>query len=180
MISLNPDSLKQWQDENLEHLRYEYDVKPGELIIDIGSYHREWSNEMINRYGCVAECFDVLDNRGAWTHDTKIRMGGAYYYTSMHENGESWFDCVDIAPYLQKEIAVLKMNIEGGEYELLRYIIDCGIMKNIRNLQVQFHLVDGLYCDDLYELLRNILIKTHSLSWRYPFCWESWELKQAA
>ena len=52
MVSLNKQSLKQWQDENLEHLRYEYDLKPEDYVIDIGSYQGEWANEIEKRYGC--------------------------------------------------------------------------------------------------------------------------------
>jgi hypothetical protein len=179
MISLNPDSLKTWQDLDLESKRYEYhDIKPGELILDIGSYQREWSNMMIHKYGVTAECFDVLDNRGAWTKDTKMKMGGQYYYPSLYEpdNGQ-WFTCVDIAPFLQQEIAVCKINIEGGEYHLLQYIIAKYLHPNIRNLQVQFHEVKGRPYEVMYEGIASALSETHDLVWRYPYCWESWTRK---
>lgn len=177
MVGLNKQSLKQWQDENLEHLRYEYDLKPGELVIDIGSYRREWSNEMILRYGVKAECFEALDNLAAWVFDGELQIGGAYYYSSSILPPTGWVKCVDIAPYLQREIAVCKINIEGGEYELLSHIIEKGLHKNIRNLQVQFHEVEGLAFQLIYDGIVAELSKTHKLSWRYPFCWENWELK---
>jgi hypothetical protein len=177
MVELNKESLKIWQDLDREPIRYDYGVKAGELIIDIGSYQREWSNEMIKRYGCKTECFEALDNRAAWKFDGTIEVGGAYYYTSSLLPPTGSVQCVDIAPYLQQEIAVLKMNIEGGEYELLSYIIEKGLHKNIRNLQVQFHEVEGLSFQLLYDGLAVELSKTHKLSWRYPFCWENWERK---
>jgi len=176
MISLNKDSLKQWQDENLEHLRYEYDVKPGELILDIGSYQREWSNEMIKRYDCIAECFDAIDNRAAWIKDGSITVGGNYLYTSFYDQeNERLVECEDIGKYLCQEVAVCKINIEGGEYALLKHIISGYYMPNIRNLQVQFHHVEGLDTAQLYEEIRLLLLMTHTPEWKYPFCWESWK-----
>lgn len=178
MVRLNETSLKQWQDENLEHLRYEYDLKAGEKCLDIGSYRREWANEMIKRYMVTVECFDALDNKAAWIHNGKIQMGGSYYYTSMFaDKTDQEYWCVDIAEYLQQEIAVVKVNIEGGEYELLNYIINKGLIGNIRNLQVQFHIVDNIAWQLLYDELAKRLSETHELTWRYPFVWENWRLK---
>lgn len=179
MISLNEKSLAEWQELDLEHKRYEFpDLKPGEQILDLGSYQREWSNLMTHKYQVKAECFDVLDNRGAWVKDCKIKMGGQYYYTSQYEteNGQ-WFNCVDIAPFLQEEVAVMKINIEGSEYYLLQYILGRGLHKNIRHLQVQFHQIEGHPYEEMYEGIANLLSETHELIWRYPYCWEHWTRK---
>lgn len=178
MITLKSDSLKQWQEEDMEPIRYAYDLLPEDTVLDIGSYKREWGSEIVNRYGCHVEYFDALDNRAAWLFDGTLEMGGAYYYTSMFADEKPYrYGCVDIAPYLQKEIALIKINIEGGEYELLRYIIEKGLMNNIVDLQVQFHLIDGQDCEKMYNELATRLRATHELTWRYPFCWENWQRK---
>lgn len=179
MVSLNEISLKQWQDENLEHLRYEYEgILPGEQVLDIGSYRMEWGNEMIKRYGVKIESFDALDNKAAWTYNGRIRTGGAYYYTSMFdENIVNEYWCVDIAPYLEKEIAVCKINIEGGEYDLIKYILDRGLIKNIRNLQVQFHLIKGRNCEAMFNVLDREIKHTHDQIFDYHFCWTYWKRK---
>lgn len=177
IVSLNPESLRQWQEQNLEQMRYDYDVKVGDYVLDIGSYQREWGKRFEAK-GCIVEYFDALDNRAAWTYDGEIAMGGAYYYTSMFGEGVmSKFKCVDIAPYLQKEVALCKINIEGGEVELLNYIIEKGLIGNIHNLQVQFHMVEGRDSEKDYISIAGWLSRTHELSWRSPFCWESWKLK---
>lgn len=174
MVSLSDSSLKYWQEKDLEHLRYEYDLKPSDYVLDLGSYRREWASEIIRRYGCKVECFDALDNKAAWVRDGKIKMGGAFYYTSAFEEAHTAYDCVDIAPYLQSEVALCKINIEGGEYELLKYIIKKGLHKNIKNIQVQFHIVDSFDYVAAYNEIEKDLLKTHSKTWSYPFCWESW------
>lgn len=173
MVKLNDTQLAIWQSQNLEHIRYEYEgVKH---CIDIGSYRREWANEMIKRYGCTVECFDALDHRAAWTFDGELSFGGAYYYTSLFEPAAATYKCVDIAPYLEREVDVCKINIEGGEYLLLAHIIGKGLHKNIRNLQVQFHEVDGLDWQAGYDAIAVELSKTHKPTWHYPFCWENWQ-----
>jgi hypothetical protein len=165
----------EWVEKGLERLRYEYDLKESDYCLDIGSYHQEWAIEIIKRYGCRVECFDALDNRAAWTHDGVLLMGGAYYYTSLYdETGVQEFKCVDIAPFLNKEIAVMKMNIEGGEYDLLDYIIRKGLHKNIKNIQVQFHKVDGMDYEFNYNQIKESLSLTHELTYCYPYVWENW------
>jgi hypothetical protein len=173
IISLDPANLKTWQDCNLEHLRYDYHLNPGERILDIGSYQREWSNTMIEKFGCVAECFDALDNKAAWIQDGEIEFGGAYYYTSVFDTSRPMtkYKCVDIAHYLNTEIAVCKINIEGMEYELLDYMD----VRNIANIQVQFHRIENVDTDSLYQAIANKLSLTHRCKWRYPFVWENWE-----
>ncbi len=159
-----------------EELRYQYDLKPDDMVLDIGSYRREFADKIVKLYGCKVECFDALDNRAAWLYNGKIAMGGNYLYTSMHAeviDREYW--CVDIAPFLQSEVALCKINIEGGEYQLIEYIISKGLIKNIKNLQVQFHLIDGQDCQKAYDILKQLLSLTHRQTWCYPFCWENYE-----
>jgi hypothetical protein len=174
MVSLGDQTT--WQEQKLEKLRYEYDLKPDDYVIDIGSYRREWADEIIKRYGCKVECFEALDNRAAWHFDGELQMGGAFYYTSQFAEVKPYsYKCFDIGRFLDREVALMKINIEGGEYSLLTYIIDEDFINKIKNIQVQFHLVDGLDSEKMYENLKDKLLKTHSLTWQYPFVWENWK-----
>lgn len=173
MVSIGDQS--RWVEGGMEKLRYLYFVKPEDECIDLGSYRREWADEMIKRYGCKVDCWDALDNRAAWTHDGELEMGGFFYYTSLYTDGvKIKTKCFDIAPHLGKEIAVLKINIEGGEYDLLEYIISKGLHKNIKNIQVQFHVVNDFDYMARYEKIRTELRETHLITWRVAFVWENW------
>jgi len=175
MVRLGDQTI--WQHQGLEWMRYEYNLNPEDTVLDLGSYRMEFANKIKEMYGCKVECFEALDNMAAWTHNGTIKMGGQYYYSSMYEeNADKEYKCVDIKPYLQKEIALMKINIEGAEYELLKHIIENGLHKNVKNIQVQFHLVDGIDTEKLYKEISDELTKTHKLTWRYPFVWENWEL----
>src|SRR5678809_191024 len=161
---VNIGDQTEWVEKGLEHLRYEYDLKPTDYCIDIGSYRREWADEIVKRYGCKVECFDALDNRAAWVKDGVINIGGYFYYSSMYDEREQKeVRCYDIASFLNKEVAVMKINIEGGEYELLEYIIEQGLHKMIKNIQVQFHKVDEFDYEFLYRIIAMKLSKTHSI-----------------
>ena len=179
MVSLNEISLKQWQENDLEYLRYDYDLKQEDIVLDLGSYQREFADKIIKKFGCQVEYFDALDNRAAWTYDGELKMGGQFYYTSMYDNGElgevKTYKCVDIARFIDRKIALMKMNIEGGEYELLLYIISKALIDKIKNIQVQFHLIEGIDTDSLYNEIASLLGKTHFITWQYKFCWENWQ-----
>lgn len=177
--SLNADSLKQWQDDDMECMRYAYDILPGDRVLDIGSYQREWGKRF-EEMGATVEYFDALDNRAAWINDGMIQMGGAFYYTSAFEPDGQMYKCVDIAPFLKEEVQVVKINIEGMEYGLLDYIIETGGIEKIAHLQVQFHQVEGQPWEQMYEDLAKKLEETHDIEWRYPFVWESWKRKNKA
>jgi hypothetical protein len=161
----------EWQTNGLEWMRYDYPLTKNDLVLDIGSYRGEFSDEIQRRYGCRVEKFEALDNRAAWTYEGLVKMGGQFLYTSIYNDGGKEYGCEDINEYLNQEVALCKINIEGAEYELLNYMN----IKNIKYLQVQFHLIDGYNCESLYEQVVKKLSKTHKLSWRYPFVWESWE-----
>lgn len=185
-VTLNEDSQAIWQAQNLEHLRYEYDLKPDDVVIDLGAYRGEWANEIRARYGCcviAVEPTDSIDDypcefikKAAWTYDGKLKFGGAFYYTSSFEDPVREYECFDVNSLLSRfdEIALLKVNIEGAEYELLNHIIDAGLHRRIRNLQVQFHLIEGEPVEDMYGAIASKLRDSHYLSWFYPHCWENW------
>lgn len=188
-MRVTPDftSQAEWQEGNHEHLRYEYDLKPDDLVIDIGAYRGEWAAEIFSRYGCklimiepgpwiVGTEFGQVINKAANDYDGILKFGGAYYYTSAHEDLTHEYDCFDLNTLLRKydEIALLKMNIEGGEYTLLPHMISAGLHTRIKNLQIQFHIIAGSPVLDWYEAIRTELSKTHHITWQYKFCWENW------
>lgn len=183
-VSLGP-GVVQWQSENLEHKRYEYDLNENSNVYDIGSYKREFANEIEKRYHCKVKTFDAIDNNAAWLHDGNIILSGNGNTMSAFTNNSTFkkqYKCVDIARVIredEKQIDLMKINIEGGEYGLLSHIFAQGLMPRIDNIQVQFHAVTMFNYKLVYEVLSRQLRLTHHLQWRYEFCWESWKRTQA-
>lgn len=175
----------QWQAENLEHKRYEYpELNSESNVYDIGSYKREFSNEIEKRYHCKVKTFDAIDNNAAWLHDGNIILSGNGNTLSAFTNDvpfKKQYRCLDIARVIredEKQIDLMKINIEGGEYGLLSHIYAQGLMNRINNIQVQFHVVTAFNYRLLYEILSRQMMITHVPVWRYAFCWESWRIRQ--
>jgi FkbM family methyltransferase len=188
-ISLHPESLTTWQDQRLERLRYEYELTPESVVIDLGAYYGEWATEMFNRYmvcPIVIEPteyirdykYGTIINKAAGTHNGKMSFGGRAYYTSTFEQGDHEYECVDVNNIINRWpiIDLLKINIEGAEYDILSHIIGAGLHTRIKNIQVQFHQIEGLPYEIWYKEIADKLRKTHSLTWQYPYCWENWQL----
>ncbi|MEM8898167.1 MAG: FkbM family methyltransferase [Bacteroidota bacterium] len=75
------------------------------------------------------------------------------------------------------KIDLIKINIEGGEYELLEAIIQANWITKVHNIQVQFHdfVPDA---EAKMKALQEKLEFTHELTYQYPFVWENWKLKE--
>ena len=74
---------------------------------------------------------------------------------------------------INTSIDLMKINIEGAEYDLLEHLIENKFVENIKDIQVQFHD----FVPNAEARMKNIqagLSKTHYLTYQYPFVWENW------
>lgn len=70
-------------------------------------------------------------------------------------------------------VHLLKMNIEGAEYELLEAMIEHNLQSRFVDMQIQFHKnVEN--CEERYLKIREKLSETHHLTYEYPWIWENW------
>ena len=79
--------------------------------------------------------------------------------------------------YKLKKIDVIKINIEGAEFDLLNEVIKKNYQTKFDNIQVQFHKM----FDDSHEkrdIIRKKLSETHQLTYDYTFVWENWKIKK--
>jgi FkbM family methyltransferase len=184
-ITLHPDSLQTWYADGLERLRYEYQLSPNDTVIDVGAFEGEWASHIYRDSHCKCIVIEPgaeistfphgkIINKAAATHNGMLSLGGDRFARSIFNEGYWAVECFDINSLLNEEIAILKLNVEGSEYDLLEHIIGNGKHKNIRNIQVQFHQVEGVPYEIWYNAIAKMLSETHELTWRYPFCWENW------
>jgi len=85
MILLNKESIGMWMAEQAEHKRYEYDLKHGDLLMDIGSFTNEWSNRMNQNQEYRILKFEAQHNTGAWKYNGTIKLGGTTNAMSMYD-----------------------------------------------------------------------------------------------
>jgi FkbM family methyltransferase len=71
--------------------------------------------------------------------------------------------------------ALLKLNVEGAEYDALDRLLDAGLLGRIRSILVQFHrsVPD---CDERRNRIRYSLSQSHREVFCYPFVWERWDI----
>src|SRR6185436_17590674 len=67
---------------------------------------------------------------------------------------------------LKSGVELIKINIEGSEYELLPHLVETGLVRQLRDIQVQFRD----FVPDAASRMKTIqyqLAKTHDLAWQY-------------
>ena len=69
-----------------------------------------------------------------------------------------------------------QLNIEGGEYDLIPALDGSSFLPRIKRLFIQFHSISETSTQDRRRC-QEILSRTHTCDWDYPFVWESWSRK---
>ncbi|MPM68530.1 hypothetical protein SDC9_115463 [bioreactor metagenome] len=76
-------------------------------------------------------------------------------------------------------ISLMKVNIEGGEYNLLEHVLQTGDIKKIQHIVIQFHNIPNIQSYKRMKEIRRRLRKTHRIEWAYyPFVWDKWNLRR--
>ncbi len=196
-------SIAQWfKDGGDDNLRFQYPLNSKSVVVDLGGYKGEFALDIHNRYDCYVYVFEPVklfylycdklfkgnskvlvfnyglsdDNKSAYISDED---NGSSIIKSNEENCElivlKKFE--EILDYLGIEVIdLLKINVEGSEFEILPHLLKTGVIKKVKYLQIQFH---SFYpnAGPLRDSIRHELSLTHDEMWNYPFVWESWKLR---
>jgi len=181
-------------------LRLDYDLDQDSVVFDLGGYEGKWTSEISNRYNCSVYVFEPvkrfaaqISNRFAKNTRVKVLQFGLGDEThaveiGLDKDGSSTFRkspsmeeirlvraCEFINSNGISKIDLMKINIEGGEYDLLEHLLDCGMTDRIVNIQVQFHDFVPRAAERMSKIQQR-LQNTHFLTYQYPFVWENWRL----
>lgn len=191
-----------WNDSNGDQtLRLNYNLNEKSVVVDVGGYEGQWASDIFGMYCCVVHIFEPVSKYAEniakrFEKNKNIRV---YPFGLSGKNERVYISCIgdqsstikkndhleqikliDAAIFFKennlKSIDLMKINIEGGEYELLERLIESGFINNIRNIQVQFHD----FVENAEQRMKDIqqnLSKTHKLTYQFPFVWENWEIK---
>jgi FkbM family methyltransferase len=196
--------VQSWfKDKGDETLRLNYDLTENSVVFDLGGYKGEFASAIMNKYNCTVFIFepipflyDIIVNK--FSNNSKLHpyCFGLYDKTirqqiSLSDNASSIFisktntheiQLKDIAEFLHENnvgiIDLIKINIEGAEYDLLESLINQDLISGFKNIQVQFH---DFILPNAELRMRNIqqqLSKTHQLTYQYEFVWENWKIKE--
>jgi len=180
-------------------LRLDYPLGPDSMVVDVGGYEGQWTSDIYARFRCrvlvfepVPEFAQLLAERFVFNGDVEViplGLAGTSRREEMLLNGDSSSACrsggrrvsadlVEAGAYFEQrgisEIDLMKVNIEGGEYELLEHLMDSGwIGRRIGHLQIQFHDVVP-DAGARTASIRRRLAESHRCDWSHEPFWESW------
>lgn len=191
--------VKKWRfDDGNNGFRFNYDLTLDSLVLDVGGYEGQWASDIYSMYRCriyvfepVYEFAERIQKRFLKNPDISVLQFGLGGFSrketiSLCKDGSSIFrdsdnkqeiQIVDVAIWIADqnitEIGLMKVNIEGGEYELLEKLIETGLIRILKNIQVQFHNV-ARDSGNRMEQIQKRLRETHHPTYQYRFVWENW------
>lgn len=207
-IEKNPKTIarRRWNIDRGKHsLPSNFPIDSDSLVFDVGGYRGNWSSQIYekyqpelwifepveNYYNTISEKFTETPNVQTFNHGLYNETTEKVLYTNQRRStiveNESATDqqkvrLVDIDEFLKEHdidnIDLMKINIEGSEFELLNRIIDKNHIKKIKHLVVQFH--NFPYISNPVQRKRDIesrLKQTHDLIYKYEFIWQRWDRK---
>jgi len=194
--------VSKWKKGGNEKLRYKYNLNQDSIVFDLGGYVGQWSSDIFSMYLCQLYIFEPVnkyynDIKERFINNKSMRV---YQFGLSGNNGELNIGLSDDGSSIYKQgwgveqekimlkkasefikengitkIDLMKINIEGGEYDLLEHLIESGEIKKIKNIQVQFHD----FVPNAKERMKNIqkkLSRTHRTTYQFEFVWENWEI----
>ncbi len=195
----NP-AMVSWKNDKVETtLRYNYDLNNKSIVFDVGGYHGQWAKEIFLKYQCNIYIFEPIKlfyeiikekinaNNKIFVYNYGLSNKNEMTEISLEDNSSSLYkkskksmlvELKNITDFIKEnkimQIDLVKINIEGGEYDLLEELIRTGDILKIKNIQVQFHD----FVANAKQRMANIqkkLKKTHHATYQYEFVWENWE-----
>jgi FkbM family methyltransferase len=173
-------------------------VMPDNLVIDFGGYRGDWSHGISKAFDPhilivepIPQFVGVLRER--FKEDSKIEIypfmvGSESCERELFLNG----DATSIAGPGQlvivkqrgledfigmirgRDVDLVSINIEGGEYELLEILLESNCLSIFRTLLIQFHREHHEF-EERYARIQSGLSLSHRMVWDYPFIWQRWD-----
>ena len=171
------------------------------IIFDVGAFTGDWAEKVsvrsgakiysfepspealpalhrrLDQYPNVTICEYALGARDASMTLADTGPGSTLYgsSTSVDLPRVAVRDIVGVIEELELDhVDVIKMNIEGGEYDVLERLADTGWLPKIGLVSVQFH--EWLpRAHRRRRAIRHALARSHTLVWEYPWVWELWK-----
>jgi len=181
--------------------RLDYDLGERSVVLDLGGYEGQWASDLFGRFACTVHIFEPVAEfadriaarfaRNPKIHLHRLGLAGRSGAATLTVAADA--SSVHAAPasgarqqaitlkaaseFLREQrleaIDLMKINIEGGEYDLLEHLLEAGLIRRIREIQVQFHdFVPG--AEARMQAIQERLARTHELTWQYRFVWENW------
>jgi FkbM family methyltransferase len=184
-----------------EMKRVTYPLNKDSLVVDVGGLTGDWASRIYCLYSCNVDVYEPhpdlslkanlnfatnqkvhIYGFGLSNKDDMMQLYGDYWNASLYKN-----DCGNVTevPIRQasnvfnkyKHIDLLKLNVEGAEYDILPDLIANFDMTKINDIQIQFHRNVPGY-DEKRDVIRKGLSETHTMNWCYDYIFENWTVNK--
>jgi FkbM family methyltransferase len=192
-----------FRDQGDKTLRMDYDLDENSIVFDIGGYEGQWASDIFARYCCSIHIFEpvhkfanqiehrfqrnkkiIVHKFGLSDKSTTVPITVSKDNSSVFKQGAA-LEQIQLAKamdFIEQngiiKIDLMKINIEGGEYELLEHLINSGFVMSIQNIQVQFHDFVPNAATRMMNIQQS-LATTHDCTYQYLFVWENWKLRKS-
>ena len=185
-------------------LRLDYpQLNEQSLVFDIGGYKGEWSKNIFARYSPTTYIFEPVPSffykiEKFYAHNKKIvpfkfgfgaddvllKIALSDDASSIYSNRKNVLHeqirIRKLSDFIKENniqcIDLIKINIEGSEYDVIYDLHENNLLDRIMKFQIQFHEINPQSKQNLKNC-RDILAKTHSQDWCFDFVWEAWTYK---
>jgi FkbM family methyltransferase len=174
------------------------------VVFDAGGWRGDWASDIYSRYKPMIHVFepvpeyaDFILKRFKMNSQVTVReygLGGKDQKIPIYigNEGSSLFinnNTTDVAKKIEIRdvydyfvnnnvtcVDLFKINIEGGEYDLLDRVIEKNLQFSIDRFLIQFHDFVA-NADTRRSAIRRKLAESHELLFDYPYVWECWVRK---
>jgi FkbM family methyltransferase len=164
-VPFNSTEFARWiSDRGDQTLRLTYNLDKNSTVIDAGGYLGAWANDISVLYDCrifilepllsfhtqIADRFKnnskVVPIYAALSNSTglgKISLAGDSSSLFEESTEGETINCLDVKDLFEiyniDRVDLMKINIEGSEYDLLERILELGLHNKVHNFQIQYH-----------------------------------------
>lgn len=199
---MNYEDLQKWFSiGGDDSLRINYPLNENSLVLDLGGYEGTWTQKIYDKYQCNIHVFEPIPNLykslvekfkdkdkikiynfGISDENKEIEIsllndGSSFYIESENKVKTKVKSLIEFLENKKIEnVDLIKINIEGDEFPLLKNLIDNNKTNLFKDIQVQFHqfIPDSI---NKRNWIRERLSLTHTLTYNYEFVWENWKKK---
>jgi FkbM family methyltransferase len=205
LMSDRERAIEEWKASGRESLRLDYPLDKSALVVDAGGYAGQWASDIVARFLCRVHVYEpvpgfaqgIRDRFAAnplvtvhevglagETREAKIELRGTGSTIFGRDGAGALSTVVRLVRAADafaeagiERVDLLKLNVEGAEYEVLENLAVTEWLPRIRFLQIQFHDI-GAGSDARMRALQAWLGQTHQLMWQYELVWESWRRRE--
>lgn len=201
-VPFNQDEFYRWIADNGDAtLRLDYPLNSTSVVVDAGGYKGEWTSKIKKQYNCSIHILEPLksfheqivnlfkeDERivphclalSNKSENTEISIGNDSSSVFIKGDRMEQIQSIDVKEFFETNqlevVDLMKINIEGGEYDLMERLIELGLHKQIHIFQIQYHRFIE-HCDVRRKKIQEVLSESHTCTWNYDWIWENWQIK---